>query len=147
MTPLSPYQLIYDLLVDHLQDMNHQGRIAWLEQGDLRYLVAYLAPDQPTTVFVPDLLVAAYHHGGEGDASLRHLLVYLRAAYGGTQPWLTWCCVGHEMEEVVLAGLGEYLHILHSNDDAVLTKHPTAINLAPYPSKFPCIHRPLYVQG
>lgn len=81
MDPVSPYQLIYDLLVENLQDMTHQGRIAWLEQGDLRYLVASLAPDPLTTVFVPDLLTAAYPHGGEGDASLRQILVHLKAAY------------------------------------------------------------------
>lgn len=71
MAPLRPYELISKLLVDHLQDMTHQGRIAWLEQGDLHYLVACLVPDQPTTIFVPNLLTAAYHHGGESDASLR----------------------------------------------------------------------------
>lgn len=81
MAPLRPYQLIHNLLVDHLQDMTHQGRIAWLEQGDLRYLVASLAPDQPITTFVPDLLAVAYHHGGTGDDSFRHLLVHLNAAY------------------------------------------------------------------
>ena len=83
MPPLRPYQLIHDLLVDHLQDMTHQGRIAWLEPRDLRYLIASLAPDQPTTVFVPDLLTAAYHHGGAGDASLRRLLVHLKVTYEG----------------------------------------------------------------
>lgn len=83
MSPLRRYQLIHDLLVDHLQDMTHQGRIAWLEQGDLRYLVASLTPDQPTTVFVSDLLTAAYLHGGGGDASLRKLVVHLRGTYEG----------------------------------------------------------------
>jgi hypothetical protein len=59
MTPLNPYTLIYHLLVDHLQAMTHEGRMAWLEQGNLHYLLAQVAPDQSTTVIVPHLLTAA----------------------------------------------------------------------------------------
>jgi hypothetical protein len=85
MTPLNPYKLIYHLLVDHLRAMTYQGRMTWLEQGNLHDLLAQVAPEQPTIVFVPDLLTAAYHHDGKSDAGLRQLLVHLRAAYQGHQ--------------------------------------------------------------
>jgi tetratricopeptide (TPR) repeat protein len=102
-TPLHPYQLVSDLLADYFRTKSHQGRITWLTDVGLSLLIPYLNPNQPTILFVPDLLIAAYRERSKRDDSLRQLLVQLREVYKEHPDFYTQ--VGLLLQEAELGGV------------------------------------------